>query len=237
VSDATSLPGLCCAILDGNVELARLALEEYDISSNSAMVDALWKITIPARLRARSFDSMELERSAGKFELESTMTPLMLAVKSGSLDMVKLVLKTWLFVLDKYYGSKPEAIDAVRAGVWSAVSLAAGLARLDIVRLLVGAGAKIYRPRNEIPDRAYRSSRGSVSGSDNAFPPVAPARRPRRWDDFGDEEDKSCVFAALCEGGASSGISHAQQQLDRMNVVCYFLDYGHPFDGRCCFGK
>jgi microcompartment protein CcmK/EutM len=136
VSDDTSLPGLCCAILDGNVELARLALEEYDISSNSAMVDALWKITIPARLRARSFDSMELERSAGKFELESTMTPLMLAVKSGSLDMVKLVLKTWLFVLGKYYGSKPEAIDAVRAGVGSAVSLAAGLARLDIVRLL-----------------------------------------------------------------------------------------------------
>jgi hypothetical protein len=232
ISPDTLLPGLCWAILQGNIQLAQLALNEYEIS-HPAMVDALWESTVTTRSWSQSLDTRQ---RPGRLMLKSTMTPVMLAVRSGNSEMVKFVLKTWRFVLDKDNGARPGAIDTVRAGIGTALGLAAGLTRLDIIQLLVEAGANICRSRNEIPREAYCPSGGSLHDSNNSFPPLAPARRCGRAYYWDGEEDEACVFAALCERGATSGISYAQQ-VDRMNVASYFFDHGHFLDGRYCFCK
>ncbi|KAK4127017.1 hypothetical protein N657DRAFT_186288 [Parathielavia appendiculata] len=98
-----SLSGQSWAIFRGDVELAQLALVEYNIS-NETMIDVLRGTRAtkmpqdPLDERPRHFSWVTSRR----FEMESYMTPAMLAVLPKSIDMLKLVHQTWDSVFTVY---------------------------------------------------------------------------------------------------------------------------------------
>jgi ankyrin repeat protein len=153
--------GLGWAILKGDITLTRLALTEYQCM-NSDVVRRLWK-TKKDEPRALKIYLCPFSSNGNQGKLTDP-TPEMLAVLSGNIDMLRLVLETWIKGGDEMgkideerkcmiqcpKGTKDSEFEERIVGL-SAITLAAYQRRLDMVQLLIDKGATQPTGLNRIP--------------------------------------------------------------------------------------
>jgi hypothetical protein len=226
--------GLGWAILKGDITLTRLALTEYQCM-DSGVVKRLWK-TKKDEPRALKFSLCPFFPTRNQAKL-SDPTPEMLAVLSGNIEMLRLVLETWVKGGNKMgrideerkcmiqcpKGTKDSEFEERIVGL-SAITLAAYQGRLDMVQLLIDKGATAHWTQQDpwgIISGTYDSDSDSetwakyvVFDSDCRYP-------------YGGKYDFD-VIASICDWGLDLHICEKQQSA-RMEVLRYFLDKSHPF--------
>jgi len=144
-------------------------------------------------------------------------TPVMLAVLSGNLKMLKFVLdevQTYrsglVSKLDKLRRTKLR----VRYPDWelSALHLAVHLSHFDIVRVLAEAGARVHWSLEPVGNVIMDPFHPRPTRYRNRPPPPPPP--------------KPCIFAAIF-GWGTRGRLPQEQQSQRLEILRYFLDKGN----------
>jgi hypothetical protein len=203
------LPPTCWTIAAGDVELTQIALGEYQAYHDGLTLDRLLPYEDRWDGSTRRVVKLNLSRFPGRMNPGTIRnpTPIMLAVLSGNINMLKYVLgmRTALTAplvtrVDMVRHTIVQAKDSLF--YVSALSLAAQMGRLDMVKLLVEAGAQVNWTRDRARDHV---------------------RDPEC-------EDPS-ILGSICGWGAGESIDISERQrAGQRNVLGYFLEMGHPID-------
>ncbi|KAH6854699.1 hypothetical protein B0I37DRAFT_349986 [Chaetomium sp. MPI-CAGE-AT-0009] len=190
-------PILACswAILMGDVEVALSAMPEYRAQDNECHLH--WP---------GSWRGVLVNLSPSGPQKSTTIiddpTPVMLAVLSGKISMLKAILDQFLPTKHEQQTWGPiclndsrRAVDSTRSVHFevTALDLAAQQGRTDLVKLLIDQGAEVGWSHQD------RESR---------------------------DETKTSVLAALCDWGLDLYVSE-EQQAGRVAVLEFLLDQGH----------
>jgi hypothetical protein len=203
------LPPTCWTISAGDVELTRIALAEYQTFHEGLTLDRLLLYEDRWDGSTKRVVKLNLSRFPGRMNPGTIRNPtqIMLDVLSGNIDMLKFVLR----VRTKLTAPLATRLDMVRHTIVqakdnlfyvSALSLTAQMGRLDMVKLLVEAGAKVNWTRD------------------------------RTTEDVRDQEyEDPTILGGICGWGVGKSIDISErQQAGQRNVLRYFLERGHPID-------
>jgi len=217
-------PAPLYAILSGDIELTRTALSVYGFFGSFVMRQLfegkrpqVWETGVRLLPRFGGWNGGEI----------NDPNPTMMAVLSGNARLLKVVLNIRTRETVGRNSPRPVGIDELRMAripglehpvLVSSVALVAYEGCLDMVRLLVEAGASV--------DWSCGGIMGNLEGQQ-----FFTYQRIFEWGSQGSEVETNgwSILPSICNWGVSLEISQ-QQQAGRLDVLRYLIDHCHLGD-------